>query len=143
GMARRFEGPRATGYSAPGSRQGRAARACGIHGNRSRTGARSLESPSIPSSARFRLALDPVFLVPQPLAMIAKSDPQRRRLTLALGALAVGGAAAKPCLASGRLAVDDAGRQVALSSTPQRVFPAGGPAAVFLYCLAPDRLLGW
>lgn len=75
--------------------------------------------------------------------MIAKSDPQRRRLTLALGALAVGGAAAKPCLASGRLAVDDAGRRVALSSTPQRVFPAGAPAAVFLYCLAPDRLLGW
>lgn len=25
----------------------------------------------------------------------------------------------------------------------RRVFPAGGPASVFVYCLAPDRLLGW
>jgi len=75
--------------------------------------------------------------------MQRRLDPQRRSLTLALGALAAIGSVAVPGRAAGRIAEDDAGRRVAVPSTPKRVFPAGAPAAVFVYCLAPDRLVGW
>lgn len=39
--------------------------------------------------------------------------------------------------------IDDAQRSVSLPSVPERVFPAGPPASVFVYCLAPHKLLGW
>ncbi len=38
---------------------------------------------------------------------------------------------------------DGAGRTVAVPARVERVFPAGPPAAIFLYTLAPDLLLGW
>ena len=38
---------------------------------------------------------------------------------------------------------DSAGRQVALPDRVSRVFAAGGPAAVALYVLRPDAMVGW
>ncbi len=38
---------------------------------------------------------------------------------------------------------DDAGRTVPVPATVQRVYPAGLPAAILLYTLAPELLLGW
>ena len=38
---------------------------------------------------------------------------------------------------------DDAGRLLTVPDRIQRVFAAGPPAAIQLYTLAPDRLLGW
>src|SRR5690606_517823 len=45
--------------------------------------------------------------------------------------------------AAGHALIDDAQRSVSLASVPDRVFPAGPPASVFVYCLAPHKLLGW
>ncbi len=39
--------------------------------------------------------------------------------------------------------VDGAGRAVPVPARVERVFPAGPPAAIFLYTLAPELLLGW
>jgi iron complex transport system substrate-binding protein len=38
---------------------------------------------------------------------------------------------------------DSAGRAVPVPAQVQRVFPAGPPAAIFLYTLAPELLIGW
>src|SRR6476661_6065429 len=38
---------------------------------------------------------------------------------------------------------DGAGRAVVVPSRVERVFPAGPPAAIFLYTLAPELLIGW
>ena len=38
---------------------------------------------------------------------------------------------------------DGAGRSVAVPARVERVFPAGPPAAIMLYTVAPDLLLGW
>ena len=38
---------------------------------------------------------------------------------------------------------DAAGRRMAVPPRVERVFPAGPPAAIMLYTLAPDLLLGW
>jgi iron complex transport system substrate-binding protein len=38
---------------------------------------------------------------------------------------------------------DGAGRSVPVPAKVERVFPAGPPAAIMLYTLAPDLLLGW
>ncbi len=38
---------------------------------------------------------------------------------------------------------DDAGRAVAVPAKVRRVFAAGEPAAILIYTLAPDLLLGW
>jgi iron complex transport system substrate-binding protein len=38
---------------------------------------------------------------------------------------------------------DAAGRSIEIPATISRVFPAGPPAAILLYTLAPDLLLGW
>ena len=38
---------------------------------------------------------------------------------------------------------DAAGRNVAVPAKVARVFPAGPPAAILLYTLAPDLLIGW
>ncbi|MBN9063487.1 MAG: iron ABC transporter substrate-binding protein [Rhizobiales bacterium 65-9] len=54
---------------------------------------------------------------------------------------------ASPFLARRALAddsvTDSAGRRIVPPTPAQRVFPAGPPAAIFLYTLAPDLLLGW
>src|SRR5262249_35507928 len=38
---------------------------------------------------------------------------------------------------------DGAGRTVPVPARVERVFPAGPPAAIFLYALAPELLIGW
>ena len=38
---------------------------------------------------------------------------------------------------------DAAGRAIPIPNTVARVFPAGPPAAILLYTVAPDLLLGW
>src|SRR5215510_16181748 len=38
---------------------------------------------------------------------------------------------------------DAAGRSIAVPDRVERVFPAGPPAAIMLYTLAPELLLGW
>jgi iron complex transport system substrate-binding protein len=40
-------------------------------------------------------------------------------------------------------ATDAAGRKIEIPETVTRVFPAGPPAAILIYTLAPDLLLGW
>ncbi len=65
----------------------------------------------------------------------------RRRSLLGVGALAAltwpsWRAAAKPF-------TDSAGRQVDIPSPVRRVFPAGQPASVTLFTVAPEKMLGW
>src|SRR5262245_39840359 len=45
--------------------------------------------------------------------------------------------------AGDRVFTDSAGRRVELPAKVGRVFAAGPPAAVLIYSLAPDRLIGW
>jgi iron complex transport system substrate-binding protein len=45
--------------------------------------------------------------------------------------------------AEARSFTDSAGRAVEVPDRVARVFPAGPPAAIVVYMLAPDRLLGW
>lgn len=42
-----------------------------------------------------------------------------------------------------RTVTDGAGRQVQIPARIERVFAAGSPAAITLFTLAPDKLLGW
>jgi iron complex transport system substrate-binding protein len=62
------------------------------------------------------------------------------RRTLLLGAAA---ALAAPRLARAATVTDAAGRAVPVPEKVARVFPAGPPAAIMLYTLAPELLLGW
>src|SRR6516165_4539790 len=48
-----------------------------------------------------------------------------------------------PPAARAESVTDAAGRAVKIPETVRRVFPAGPPAAIMLYTLAPDLLLGW
>jgi iron complex transport system substrate-binding protein len=48
-----------------------------------------------------------------------------------------------PRLARAASVTDGAGRSVAVPARVERVFPAGPPAAIMLYTVAPDLLLGW
>jgi iron complex transport system substrate-binding protein len=48
-----------------------------------------------------------------------------------------------PAGAEDRRFTDDAGREVKVPQQIVRVFAAGDPAAITLYTLAPDKLLGW
>jgi iron complex transport system substrate-binding protein len=50
---------------------------------------------------------------------------------------------AAPRLALAATVTDAAGRSVAVPERVARVFPAGPPAAILLYTLAPDLLIGW
>ncbi|KMO13948.1 ABC transporter substrate-binding protein [Methylobacterium platani] len=65
--------------------------------------------------------------------------PDRRSLLIGSAALALAGPAhaAEPLRDDAGRALDGVKRPVA------RVFPAGPPAAILLYTLAPDLLLGW
>ncbi|MBV8537857.1 MAG: ABC transporter substrate-binding protein [Alphaproteobacteria bacterium] len=62
-------------------------------------------------------------------------------LTVTLAVLSMA-AMATPCWAD-RTITDGAGRQVKVPDKVERVFVAGPPAAVVVYTLAPDKLLGW
>jgi iron complex transport system substrate-binding protein len=48
-----------------------------------------------------------------------------------------------PRAARAATVTDGARRSVPVSARVERVFPAGPPAAIFLYTLAPELLLGW
>ncbi|MFD1333028.1 iron ABC transporter substrate-binding protein [Methylopila musalis] len=47
------------------------------------------------------------------------------------------------CPAAAKVFTDAAGRRVEIPDAPKRVLPAGPPAAVLIYVLAPDLLAGW
>ncbi len=50
---------------------------------------------------------------------------------------------AAPRLAHATMLTDAAGRPVQVPEQVTRVFPSGPPAAILLYTLAPDLLIGW
>jgi iron complex transport system substrate-binding protein len=60
-------------------------------------------------------------------------------------ALMLGGAAAlfAPCAGRAATVTDAAGRAVPVPDKVARVFPGGPPAAILLYTLAPELLIGW
>lgn len=62
------------------------------------------------------------------------------RRTILAGGLAL---LAAPALARPSALTDAVGRPIKLPATVTRVFPAGPPAAIHQYALAPDGLLGW
>src|SRR5262249_23823921 len=64
--------------------------------------------------------------------------PDRRALLLGASA-----ALLAPRRARAATVTDAAGRAVSVPERVARVFPAGPPAAILLYTLAPDLLLGW
>lgn len=66
------------------------------------------------------------------------TQPDRRTVLAALAALAW----ARPAHSRAPV-VDAAGRSVAVPDGVSRIFPAGPPAAILAYSLAPDLLLGW
>jgi len=63
---------------------------------------------------------------------------RRRELLIASGL-----GACLPTRAQTRSVTDSAGRRVNVPPQVQRIFPAGPPAAIWLYTLAPDALMGW
>lgn len=68
------------------------------------------------------------------------TDPDRRRWLLASAMLGL-----LPPMRPAHAArvADSAGRSLQVPARVERVFPAGPPAAILLYTLAPDLLLGW
>lgn len=64
--------------------------------------------------------------------------PDRRTVLAGLGATLT-----LPPAAGAATIRDGAGREVAIPARVERVFPAGPPAAILLYTLAPDLLIGW
>ncbi len=64
--------------------------------------------------------------------------PDRRAILLGLGS-----ALTAPRIAFAQTVTDSAGRPVPVPAKVSRVFPAGPPAAIMLYTLAPELLLGW
>lgn len=67
----------------------------------------------------------------------------RRSLLKSLGATSLLGASWPGSTWAQTTRLDGAGRLVPTVAQVQRVFPAAGPAAILLYTLAPDLLLGW
>ena len=65
-------------------------------------------------------------------------DPYRRTLLAGLSAALL---APRPARAAS--VTDGAGRAVSVPARVERVFPAGPPAAITLYTLAPELLIGW
>jgi iron complex transport system substrate-binding protein len=55
----------------------------------------------------------------------------------------LGATIAAPGLARAATVTDAAGREVPVPANVTRVFPAGPPAAILLYTLAPELLIGW
>src|SRR5262245_10345885 len=72
--------------------------------------------------------------------------PHRRTNTRVNRRTVVGGLSASlllPRYARAATVTDGAGRSVEIPARVERVFPAGPPAAIMLYTVAPDLLLGW
>jgi iron complex transport system substrate-binding protein len=65
-------------------------------------------------------------------------DLDRRTLIAGLAAAVLAPRPARAATVS-----DSAGRAVPVPTRVERVFPAGPPAAIFLYTLAPELLIGW
>jgi iron complex transport system substrate-binding protein len=66
------------------------------------------------------------------------------RRSLVIGALAAALVQFGPASpAEARSVVDSAGRRVEVPDKIERVFAAGPPANVFLYAVAPDKMIGW
>jgi iron complex transport system substrate-binding protein len=64
--------------------------------------------------------------------------PDRRALLAGVAAVL-----ASPRLAHAATVRDGAGREVPVPGKVERIFPAGPPAAIQIYTLAPELLLGW
>jgi iron complex transport system substrate-binding protein len=60
-----------------------------------------------------------------------------------LGAGAIAGLAFAPAFAEARPFTDSGDRRVDVPDQVHRVFPAGPPASVTLYSVAPEKMLGW
>jgi iron complex transport system substrate-binding protein len=68
----------------------------------------------------------------------------RRRDLFGLGAGAAAAALAWPSWrAEAETFTDSAGRHVDIPQPVRRVFPAGPPASVTLFTVAPEKMLGW
>ena len=67
--------------------------------------------------------------------------PHPKRLAVLAGLLFVLSGLAQPAAAASF--TDAAGRIVEVPAEVKRVMPAGPPAAVLLYALAPDKMTGW
>jgi len=63
-------------------------------------------------------------------------------LALAFTAAAIAPVATS-ALSAERIVTDSAGRRVAVPERIERIFAAGPPAAIMVYTLAPDLLIGW
>ena len=63
------------------------------------------------------------------------------RAVLAAGALLLLAGAAPA--ADTRSVTDSSGRRAEVPARVERVYAAGGPASIFLYTLAPEKMLGW
>ena len=63
------------------------------------------------------------------------------RAVLVAGALLLLAGAASA--ADTRSVTDSAGRRAEVPARVERVYAAGGPASIFLYTLAPEKMLGW
>ena len=62
----------------------------------------------------------------------------RRRLLVGFAASVL-----MPRVAQAAIVTDAAGRAITIPEKVERIFPAGPPAAILLYTLAPELLLGW
>jgi iron complex transport system substrate-binding protein len=67
----------------------------------------------------------------------------RRRDLFGLGAGAIAGLAFAQQSAEAKAFTDSAGRRIELPDEIRRVFPAGPPASVALFAVAPEKMLGW
>jgi len=67
----------------------------------------------------------------------------RRRDLLGLGAGALFGLTFVPPAAQAKAFSDSAGRRVDVPDAIWRVFPAGPPASVTIFAVAPEKMLGW
>jgi iron complex transport system substrate-binding protein len=67
----------------------------------------------------------------------------RRRDLFGLSAGALAGLTFVPLLAETKPFTDSGGRRVDVPDDVSRVFPAGPPASVILFTVAPEKMLGW
>jgi iron complex transport system substrate-binding protein len=67
----------------------------------------------------------------------------RRRDLFGLGAGAIAGLAFAPPSAEAKPFTDSGGRRIDVPVDIRRVFPAGPPASVALFTVAPEKMLGW
>jgi len=67
----------------------------------------------------------------------------RRRDLFGLSVGAIAGLAFAPPIAQAKLFTDSARRRVDVPDEIRRVFPAGPPASVTLFTIAPEKMVGW